>query len=102
MPTPLFVGAANRVYSIDRVTGAVHWVTELNQKFFKAGIGFVSLEFDGVQLFAAAYGELYCLDPATGGIRWKVPLSGASQYPVTFASAKNHEAATAQVKMMHD
>lgn len=95
---PLFVGTANRVYAIDRGSGAVLWKVVLNDRFFKMGSSFVSLEFDGQSLFAAAYGHLYCLDPRTGDVRWKAPLDGTLANPVTFApsATANRDAAVAR------
>jgi outer membrane protein assembly factor BamB len=92
---PLFVGTANRVYSIDRQSGRVIWQVTLNKQFFRMGSSFVNLEFDGESLFAASYGQLYCLNPQTGETRWKVPLQGVMANPVTFASSPNHQAALA-------
>ena len=95
---PLFVGTANRVYSIDRQSGRVIWQVTLNKQFFKKGSSFVNLEFDGESLFAAVFGEVYCLDPKTGETKWKVPLQGIWVNPVTFASSasSNREATLAQ------
>lgn len=77
----LFVGIHNSVVAIDTRNGNELWRSRL-------GGGFVSILWDGAQLFASAKGQVFCLDPRDGAVLWNSPLKGLGMGIVTMASSR--------------
>jgi outer membrane protein assembly factor BamB len=77
----LFVGIHNSVVAIDTRTGEELWRQ-------KIGGSFVSVLWDGEQLFGSAKGQIFCLDPRDGAILWNNPLKGLGMGLVAMASSR--------------
>jgi polyvinyl alcohol dehydrogenase (cytochrome) len=85
----VFVGSQDgSVYSLDAVTGCVHWTTTV-QAEVRSGITVAELEGKPTIFFGDSSGYLYGLDGATGKQLWKLSLdehaaSKATSTPVFF------------------
>ena len=77
----LFVGIYNSVVAIDTSTGAELWRQKL-------GGSFVSVLWDGEQLFGSSKGQIFCLDPRDGAVLWNSPLKGLGMGLVAMASSR--------------
>ena len=78
----LFVGIKNLVVALRPVDGAEVWRTKLK------GGDFVTVLWDGENLFAANNGEVFRLDPVSGTIIWANPLKGLRQGVVSLATRR--------------
>jgi outer membrane protein assembly factor BamB len=76
---PLYLGVGGHVVALDRATGTELWRRKLKSAMF------VTVAFDGRDLFASASGEVFCLDPATGEVRWHNRLPRLGHGVVAFA-----------------
>ena len=76
----LFVGIKNVVVALDPGSGSEVWRTKLK------GGDFVTVLWDGKNLFAANYGEVFRLEPASGSILWKNEMKGLRTGVVSLAS----------------
>lgn len=76
----LFVGIKNVVIALDPLSGSEVWRTKLK------GGDFVTVLWDGRNLFAANNGEVFRLDPAGGSIVWKNGMKGLRTGVVSLAS----------------
>jgi outer membrane protein assembly factor BamB len=77
----LFVGIHNSVAAIDARTGEERWRQKL-------GGSYVSVLWDGEQLFASAKGQVFCLDPRDGAVLWNNELKGLGMGLVGMASSR--------------
>lgn len=86
MPRPtrdlLFVGIRNVVVALDQGDGTEAWRAQLK------GGDFVTVLWDGENLFAANDGEVFRLDPASGAIVWTNPMKGLRKGVVSLASRR--------------
>lgn len=78
----LFVGIKNVVIALSQGDGGEIWRTKLK------GGDFVTVLWDGENLFAANNGEVFRLDPASGAIVWKNPMKGLRTGVVSLASLR--------------
>ena len=78
----LFVGIKDVVIALNPVDGGEVWRTKLK------GGDFVTVLWDGENLFAANNGEVFRLDPASGGILWQNPMKGLRTGVVSLASSR--------------
>ena len=77
----LFIGIHNSVVALDARTGQELWRQ-------KIGGSFVSVFWDGEQLFASGKGQVFCLDPRDGAILWNNELKGLGMGLVAMASSR--------------
>ena len=77
----LFVGIYHSVVALDAGTGQELWRQKL-------GGSYVSVLWDGTQLFASAKGQVFCLDPRDGTVLWNSPLKGLGMGLVGMASSR--------------
>ena len=82
----LFVGIKNVVVALNQVDGTEVWRAKLK------GGDFVTVLWDGENLFAANNGEVFRLDPANGAIVWTNPMIGLRQGVVSLASHRGDNA----------
>ena len=80
--TLLYVGIKDVVLALNPADGGEVWRTKLK------GGDFVTVLWDGENLFAANYGEVFRLDPASGAIVWKNPMKGLRTGVVSLASSR--------------
>jgi hypothetical protein len=78
----LFVGIKNVVVALNQGDGTEVWRAKLK------GGDFVTVLWDGENLFAANDGEVFRLDPASGAIVWTNPLVGLRKGVVSLASLR--------------
>lgn len=76
----LFVGIKNVVIALRQSDGAEIWRAKLEDG------DFVTVLWDGEELFAANDGEVFRLDPATGAIIWQNEMKGLRTGVVSLAS----------------
>ncbi len=69
----ILVGVKNRVLALSRQDGRILWSTKLQGGM---GSAFVTVLWDGGQVFAHAGGHLHCLDIVSGRVLWINELSG--------------------------
>lgn len=87
----LFVGIYNSVVALDTRDGSEVWRAKLG------GQSFVTVHWDGEELFASAKGEAFRLDPRTGGVVWHNRLKGMGLGSVTLASTRSASQASTSV-----
>ena len=78
----LFVGIKDVVVALSPRDGSEVWRAELE------GGDFVTVLWDGENLFAANHGEVFRLDPASGAIVWKNPMKGLRTGVVSLATRR--------------
>lgn len=78
----LFVGIKDVVIALNPGDGSEAWRTKLK------GGDFVTVLWDGENLFAANNGEVFRLDPASGVIVWTNPMKGLRTGVVSLASLR--------------
>lgn len=78
----LFVGIKDVVIALNPIDGREVWRAKL-----KRG-DFVTVLWDGENLFAANNGEVFRLDPASGAIIWTHPMKGLRTGVVSLASLR--------------
>jgi|GEM_PF-1709946 len=78
----LFVGIKDVVVALSPRDGSEVWRAKL-----KAG-DFVTVLWDGENLFAANHGEVFRLDPASGAIVWHNTMKGLRTGVVSLASSR--------------
>jgi hypothetical protein len=78
----LFVGIKNVVVALDQGDGTEAWRAQLK------GGDFVTVLWDGENLFAANNGEVFRLDPASGAVVWTNPMKGLRKGVVSLASRR--------------
>jgi len=76
----LFVGIKNVVVALNPGDGTEVWRAQLK------GGDFVTVLWDGENLFAANNGEVFRLDPASGAIVWTNPMKGLRTGVVSLAT----------------
>src|SRR5688500_3677571 len=76
----LFVGIKNVVVALDPLSGSEVWRTKLK------GGDFVTVLWDGRNLFAVNNGEVFLLESAGGGFVWKNVMKGLRTGVVTLAN----------------
>lgn len=78
----LFVGIKDVVIALNPGDGGEVWRTKLK------GGDFVTVLWDGENLFAANNGEVFRLDPASGAVVWRNPMKGLRMGVVSLASLR--------------
>ena len=78
----LFVGIKDVVLALNPNDGSEIWRTKL-----KSG-DFVTVLWDGENLFAANYGEVFRLDPSSGALLWQNSMKGLRTGVVSLASSR--------------
>lgn len=87
----LFVGIHNSVVALDTRDGSEVWRMKLG------GSSFVTVHWDGEELFASAKGEVVRLDSRHGAILWHNRLKGLGTGSVTLASTRSASQPAASV-----
>lgn len=90
-PHVLYIGIYNSVVALDTRDGAELWRAKLG------GYAFVTVHWDGEELFAAAKGEVFKLDPRSGDIIWNAGLEGLRTGSATLVSTRAPSAHDDQV-----
>ncbi|MDQ3675168.1 MAG: PQQ-binding-like beta-propeller repeat protein [Gemmatimonadota bacterium] len=78
----LFVGIKDVAIALNPEGGGEVWRTKLK------GGDFVTVLWDGQNLYAANYGVVYRLDPVSGAIIWTNPMKGLRTGVVSLASVR--------------
>jgi len=84
-PDLLFVGIKDVVVALSPRDGSEVWRAKLE------GGDFVTVLWDGEDLFAANNGEVFRLDPLTGAVLWNNPLKGLRTGVVSLARLREGE-----------
>ncbi len=66
----VYVGIRGHVLALSRCDGSIRWETKLK------GSDFVTLAWEGLEVFAITAGEAFCLNAADGTIVWHNKLPG--------------------------
>ena len=69
----IFMSLNSRVIALNKDNGQILWDTKLGGVL---GDGFISLNSDGLHVFAFCKGQIYCLDASSGAIMWTNELKG--------------------------
>ncbi len=69
-PDLVYLGIRGHVLGLNRNDGSILWETKLK------GSDFVTLTWDGSEVFAITAGEAFCLSAADGTILWHNKLPG--------------------------
>ena len=88
----LFIGISNSVVALDALEGTEVWRAKVG------GTGFVTVLWDGVELFTSAKGEVFKLDPQSGALIWNNKLAGLGRGVTTLASTRTSFPSSGQVQ----
>jgi outer membrane protein assembly factor BamB len=93
--TILYVGIKDSVVALDAATGAELW-----RQVLKAA-DFVSVFFDGVNVYATNRGEIWAFDPQSGTPRWHNEMKGLGRGLMSLASTAVPMSATSPADVEH-